>query len=117
MKENPTKGWSWAWSFANTITLIASWNYGLLVVKFILMLVPIINVLTLIWYFIFWWLKWKELIYNNPSFQNEDQKIWAIKALENVWFIFMILYLVLFVFFILFFWMITSLILGWMNWM
>ena len=99
--------WSWGWSFATTIMFVWVWKIPIVILYFILSFIPFVNLIALIWFFIYGWVKWKEIMYTSDKYKNHDEKMWAIKTLESVWFFFFILFLIfLSIFLIIFlFWM------------
>ena len=111
-KGEIVQGWSWAWSFATTYTLIVSRKYGLLFLYWISLMIPFINFISYIWFFIFGWLKWKEWIYENITLTSEEQKVWAIKTMGSLWFVLMIIFVISILTSFLFFGVIMTII-GW----
>lgn len=101
-------GWSWGGSFATVYTLLASRMYGTVIVYFILLIIPFVNFIAAIGFFIFGGLKGKEWITKNPMLFNDDQRIGAIKTTESVGFAFMILFAIGIVAFILFWGVLAS---------
>ncbi len=75
-------------------TLIAARKIGLFIANFITMCIPFFNILAFIIWFIYGGLKGKEIIYNSDKFDNHDEKIGAIKALENIGFVFFIFFII-----------------------
>lgn len=96
VNENPqiTQWWSWWGSFGYLITFVAAGNWGLVVAAIILQLIPFINFLAIIGFFIYGWLNGKQMLYNAPRFSNHDEKIWAIKTMESIGKFFAILLLI-----------------------
>lgn len=90
-----TNSWSWGWSFAITATMLAWKKYCLFVLYFILLFVPYLNIASFIIFMIYGWFKWNKWLTDNESFQTNQQKIWAIKALEQIWFSYMVISLII----------------------
>ena len=87
--------WSWAWSFATTVTFIWAWKLGLAILYIVLTIIPIVNIITIIWFFVYGWLKGKEIIYTADKYLNHDEKMWAIKTLESAWYFFFIMFMII----------------------
>lgn len=91
IKQQLINWWSWSGSFLTTWTFIVAKNWWMLIVYLITFIIPFINFIAWIFWFIYGWLKWKEIIYKSPRFENHDQRIWAIKAMEAYGFVVFIL--------------------------
>ena len=89
-------GWSWGGSFATTVTLAGSKNWVLLIIYLILSIIPFVNLINLIVFFIVWWLQGKKWIWESKAFDSDQEKIGAIKFAESVGIFFAIL-LVIFI--------------------
>ena len=87
--------WSWAWSFATFITLIWIKRVWLSILYIILYIIPFINFAFFIFSIVYWWLKGKEIIYNSPKYLSHDEKMWAIKTLETIWFFTFIIFMII----------------------
>lgn len=57
---------------------------GLLILGLITMIIPIINIIALVGFFIYGGLERKSMLYNSLRYTNHDQKVGTIKALEMV---------------------------------
>ena len=93
-------GWSWGGSFATAVTLAGSKNWVLLVIYLLLSIIPFVNFITWIVFFIVWWLQGKKWIWESKAFDNDQEKIGAIKFAESVGIFFAILFAALIVFWI-----------------
>lgn len=106
------KGWSWAGSFLTSWTFIVAKNWWMLILYFISFFIPFINFIALIFWFIYGWLKWKDIIYKSPRFINHDERVWALKAMEWFGFVTFILIVIWIIFYLtiwaLFIWAILS---------
>lgn len=80
--------------------LIAWRKWGLFVAYIILALIPFVNIISIIWFFIYGWLSWKQWILDNENLETEDQKIGAIKTMELFWIITAIMIFVIILLFI-----------------
>lgn len=100
------RGWSWWTSIGLPIIYLWNKQYWAFVLYCILNVIPFVNFVAIIVYFIYGWLKGKELIFNSEKFETEEEKIWIIKFFENFWKSSMIFISIFAVFFlILFLWM------------
>lgn len=96
-----TKWWSWWWSFATLLVLIWTSNWLLVAMYLILWFIPFINLLSFIWFFIYWWLNGKSWILNNTKFISQEEKNWVLKFSETVWKVLAILFAIFFIWWIL----------------
>lgn len=93
------KWWSWD-GILTSWTFIVTKNWWMLVLYFISFIIPFINLLAWIFWFVYWWLKWKDIIYKSPRFNNHDERVWAIKTMEWFGFVTFILILIWVIFYI-----------------
>jgi hypothetical protein len=85
-KTIPDFGWSWGWSFALWRQLYIARKYWTLTLFFIILFLPIVNIIWFIVFFVLWWLRGKRWVWeNNKHFPTRAHKEWAIKVLERFW--------------------------------
>lgn len=94
LRNKATEGWSWGGSFTTTFTFIVGKNWGLLILNFVLLFIPLINLISIIGFFIYGGLSGKQLVYDSNRFSNHDEKIGAIKSIEAVGFVIFIIWIV-----------------------
>src|SRR5512145_1542316 len=78
--------WSWGGFMLDTVVILGSKNYWLLLI-YLLMLIPVVNILVIIVFKIYMGMKSKDMVMESMAFSNNDERRGFLKGVDSAGFI------------------------------